>query len=206
MFVQPTRELWITRGAPPLGIASADCALTIVDASDPDAPRVSGAISLAGSAEGYAVDAAHGTFYTNLEESAETVAIDVHTHAVRGRWRSGCREPHGLALDSAHGLVLVACDDSVIALDPARGVVTGTIETGTGVDNIDYDEPRHLVLAAAQESGTLTIGRVDDAGRIAHVATVATAPSTRGVVAGANGAMYVADPRAGRILKITHRQ
>jgi glucose/arabinose dehydrogenase len=37
------------------------------------------------------------------------------------------------------------------------------------------------------------------------VATVATAPSTRGVVAGADGAIYVADPRGGRILRITHR-
>src|SRR5262249_20803478 len=150
-----------------------------VDASDPDAPRVTGAIPLTGSAEGYAVDAARGIFYTNLEETAETISIDVHTRTVRGRWRSGCREPHGLALDVARSLVLVACDHSVIVIDPARGVATGTIETGAGVDNIDYDEPRHLVLAAAQESGTLTIGRVDDAGRIAHVATVATAPSTR---------------------------
>src|SRR5262249_43097445 len=95
VYVPTTRELWVTRGAPPLGIASSDRALTIIDAARPEALRVVGSISLGASAEGYAVDPARGVFYTNLEESGETIAIDVGTRAIRARWRSGCAEPHG---------------------------------------------------------------------------------------------------------------
>src|SRR5215475_5158378 len=35
VYVAATRELWITTGAPPLGIASADKSLQVFDASDP---------------------------------------------------------------------------------------------------------------------------------------------------------------------------
>src|SRR5262249_16750453 len=179
------------RGAPPLGIASSDRAITIFDAADPVALRPAGTLPLDGSAEGYAVDAERGVFYTNLEETAETVAIDVRTRAIRSRWRSGCDEPHGLAIDVARPLVFLPCADRGIALDTAHdGAVTGIIETGNGVDNIDYLEPARMLLAAAADSATLTIARVDDTGHPRHVATVATARSARCVVAGPDGMIY----------------
>jgi hypothetical protein len=37
-------------------------------------------------------------------------------------------------------------------IDPARGVIIGTTEIGTGVDNIDYDEPRHFMLPIARHA------------------------------------------------------
>jgi DNA-binding beta-propeller fold protein YncE len=206
VYVAATKELWVTRGFPPLGIASSDRALAIIDASNPSALRPKGTLPLDASAEGYAVDVARGLFYTSLEETGETIAIDVRTRTIRGRWRSGCKEPHGLALERARGLVFVACDDRVVTLDAAHdGAVVDTIETGAGVDNIDYDDDAHLVYAAASDAATLTIARVDDAAHFHHVATVATARSARVVVAGANGAIFVADPLGGRILKIRRR-
>src|SRR5262249_20902523 len=42
-----------------------------------------------------------GLFFTNLEERGETVAIDVRRKKIVSRWRSGCPEPHGVALDEA---------------------------------------------------------------------------------------------------------
>jgi len=201
VYVPTTRELWITRGAPPLGIPSSDRAITIFDASAPAMLRPSGALQLGASAEGYAVDPGRGVFYTNLEETGETIAIDVRSREIRARWRSGCGEPHGLAIDRDRGLVFVACDDRVMALD-ARGRVVGTIETGAGVDNIDYLEPRQLLFAAASAAATLTIARVDAGGRLVHVATVPTARGARVVVAAPDGTAYVADPVGGRILRI----
>ena len=128
-------------------IASSDRAITIFNAADPAVLRPAGTLPLDGSAEGYAVDAERGVFYANLEETAETVAIDVRSRAIRSRWRSGCDEPHGLAIDQARRLVFVACADRVIALDTAHnGAVTGTIETGYGVDNIDCLEPAWLTM------------------------------------------------------------
>src|SRR5215467_5734949 len=80
VYVAATRELWITTGAPPLGIASADKSLQVFDASDPRHLKRKTKIPLDGSAEGYAVDNQRGLFYTNLEETGNTIAIDVRSH------------------------------------------------------------------------------------------------------------------------------
>ncbi len=56
VYVAATRELWITTGAPPLGIESADKSLQVFDASDPRHLKRKTKIPLEGSAEGYAVD------------------------------------------------------------------------------------------------------------------------------------------------------
>jgi hypothetical protein len=74
-------------------------AITIFDPALPAASHRSGTLPVDGSAEGYAVDPERGVFYTNLEDAGETLAIDVRTRSIRSRWRSGCEEPHGLALD-----------------------------------------------------------------------------------------------------------
>jgi hypothetical protein len=101
-----------------------------------------GRIPLPASAEGYAVDNLHGRFYTNLEETGQTVAIDVRKREVVNTWRS-CDDPSGVAVDTKRGFVFVACSDHVIILDPLHdGRVAGSISTGEGVDNVDYDELR----------------------------------------------------------------
>src|SRR5437667_6960238 len=80
VYVAGTRELWITTGAPPLGIASADKSIQVFDASDPRQLKPKTKIPLNGSAEGYAVDNQRGLFYTNVEETGKTVAIDIRSH------------------------------------------------------------------------------------------------------------------------------
>src|SRR5262249_5034644 len=56
VYVAITKEVWVTRAAPPLGIGAADRAVTIFDAADPSHLKPKGKIALSGSAEGYAVD------------------------------------------------------------------------------------------------------------------------------------------------------
>ena len=204
VYVAPTRELWVTRGAPPLGIASPDQSITILDASTPSKLKPKTKLSLGGSAEGYAVDERRGFFYTNLEEDGQTIAIDVRRHEIVSRWRSGCDEPRGLALDKARGFLFVACSDRVLSLDVAHGSqVVGSIATGDGLDNIDYAETQQTLYAAASKAATLTIAHVDDHGRLSRLAVVPTTTGARGVVADGTGTAYVADPVHGRILKIT---
>jgi DNA-binding beta-propeller fold protein YncE len=204
VYVAPTKELWVTRGAPPLGIASPDQSITVLDASAASKLKPKTKFSLGGSAEGYAVDERRGLFYTNLEETGQTIAIDIRRHEIVSRWRSGCDEPRGLALDKARGFLFVACSDRVVSLDVAHGgQVVGSIATGDGLDNIDYAERQQALYAAASKAATLTIARVDDQGRLSRVAVVPTATGARGVVADGTGTAYVADPVHGRILKIT---
>ena len=201
IYVAATRELWATSGAPPIGIPAADRSIKVFSASQ-SSLTPAGKIPLPGSAEGYAVDNVHGRFYTNLEETGQTVAIDVRKHAVVSTWRS-CDDPSGIAVDSKRGFVFVACTDHVIVLDPAHdGRVTGSIPTGAGLDNIDYAEDAGLLYAAAADAAQLTIARIDVDGKPASVSAVPTRKGARSVVAGANGCAYLIDPLGGSILKV----
>jgi len=206
VYVAETRELWITTGAPPLGIASADKSIQVFDASDPRHLKLKTKIPLDGSAEGYAVDNQRGLFYTNIEESGTTAAIDVRSHRVVGKWDVGSRELQGLALDNARGFLFVACGDHVVSIDVAHGgKIADSIATGPGLDNIDYSLDRKVLYAAASQAATLTIADVDDHGKFHPNATVPTVKGARGVVAGKGEAAYLIDPAEGRILKLTRK-
>jgi DNA-binding beta-propeller fold protein YncE len=203
VYVATTKELWVTTGAPPLGVPAADQSLLILDASDPKHLKQKAKLALGASAEGYAVDEKRGLFYTNLEERSETVAIDVRRKQIVSRWRSGCDEPHGLALDKARRFLFVACADRVVALDAAReSKVLGSIPTGDGLDNIDYSASEKKIYAAASTVGTLTIASADDHGGMKTVATIPTVKGARSVIAGKRSTAYLIDPVGGSILKV----
>ena len=202
IYIAATKELWATSGAPPIGVPAADRSVQILSASPPAQLKPVGKIPLSGSAEGYAVDNIHGRFYTNLEETGQTVAIDVRKRAVLSTWRS-CDDPSGIAVDSKRGFVFVACGDHVIVLDTGHdGRVTGSISTGAGVDNIDYSEDGGLLYVAAAEAAQLTIARVDDNGVPSQIAVVKTTKGTRSVVAASHRSAYLIDPLGGRMLKV----
>jgi hypothetical protein len=204
IYVAATRELWVTRGVPPLGLPSVDRAITVFDASAPTDLKQKAAIPLGASAEGFAVDNLRGRFYTSLEEQGDTVGIDVRTHKIAVHFHSGCDEPHGLALDEAGGILFVACMARVVSVDVAHnGEVLGSIETGSGLDNIDYLPSRHMLFAAAADAALLTLARVDDHGRFHKVAVWPTERGARGVVVDRKGSAFVMDPYGGRILKFT---
>jgi hypothetical protein len=80
--------------------------------------------------------------------------------------------------------------------------VVGSLQTGAGVDNIDYAEDTGLLYVAAAEAAQLTVARVDDNGGPALLARVPTAKGARSVVAGTGGFAYLIDPIGGRILKV----
>src|SRR6266568_2950756 len=206
VYVAETRELWITTGTPPLGISSADKSIQVFDASDPRHLKLKTKIPLDGSAEGFAVDNKRGLFYTNIEENGTTVPIDVRAHKVVANWNPGSKELQGLALDGARGLLFVACGDHVVSLDAAHGgKIIDSLQTGAGLDNIDYSPEQKALYAAASQAATLTIADVDDHGKFRIRATVPTVKGARGVIAGKGETAYLIDPAEGRILKLTHK-
>ena len=157
-------------------------------------------------AEGYAVDNQRGIFYTNIEETGKTVAIDVHWHKVIATWNPGSSDLQGLALDNARRFLFVACGDHVVSIDAGHdGKVIDSITTGPGLDNIDYSTDGKLLYAAASQAATLTIAEVDDRGKFHLRATVPTAKGARGVVAGNGDTAYLIDPAEGRILKLIRK-
>ena len=204
VYIARTKEVWVTMGAPPLGIAAPEKAILIFDASQPQTLKVKTKLVLGGSAEGYAQDRERGLFFTSIEERGETIAVDARKHQVVSRWHSGCDEPHGLAYDHKRRFLFVACADRVIALDTAHeGNILGSVSTGNGLDNIDYSEADSEVYAAALEDAKLTEIKVDDQGKLTIATAASTSKGTRTVVAGGHGVAYVADPYGGRILKFT---
>src|SRR4029450_11575418 len=160
---------------PKAGDSAAAKSLEILDASDPRHLKPKTRISLDGLAEGYAVDNQRGLFYTNIEETGKTVAIDVRSHKVIAKWNLGSSDLQGLALDNARRFLFVACGDHVVSLDAGHdGKITDSITTGAGLDNIDYSAEAKLLYAAASQAATLTAADVDDHGKFHLKTTVPT--------------------------------
>jgi DNA-binding beta-propeller fold protein YncE len=202
-YVGMTREVWATVGAPPIGQAPPENAIVVLDASEPATLRPKGKVPIDGEAEGYAVDDAHGVFYTNLADKNATLAIDVRTRRVASTWSPRCTGdgPRGLAVDTARRVLFVACTNGLVALDAGGdGRVLDRADTGEGVDNIDYVQSRRLVYVASAKAETLSVFRVADGGRLSLVVTAHTARGARVVVADESGRAYVADSGGGRIL------
>ena len=191
-YVAASREVWVTTpGAH---------AVAILDASKPGSLKAKATIAIDGSPEGYAVDDAHGLFFTNLEDKGGTLAIDVKTRQVKATWNAGCGAdgPRGVAIDAAHDFVLVGCTDHVQVLDAAHGGARlGSLDAGSGLDNIEVLDG--IVYAAAGKSARLTVARIDDKGQLAVLAVGDTAEGARNSVADGRGNVYVPDSQGARL-------
>ena len=180
-----------------------DQTIAVLDASKPDVLAAKANVKLDGAPECYAVDGARGLFFTNLEDKNKAVVIDVKTHKTKATWSLACSSegPRGIAAEAKRGFVYVACTDQVLVLDGARdGAQLAKLDTGAGVDNIDWLEARQRLYVAAGKSATLTVAHVDDRGQPSVVARGATADGARNGVADANGGVYVVDRASARLL------
>src|SRR5207237_9711614 len=201
-----TSELCISTRPTPGADPAAAKSLQVFDASDPQRLKWKSKIPLDDLAEGYAVDNDRGLFYTNIEETGTTLAIDVRTHNVVAKWNPGSADLQGLALDPARRFLFVACGDHVVSIDAAHGgKVIDSMATGPGLDNIDYSPDAKLLYAAASQAATLIIAEVGDDGKFHLKATVPTVKGARGVVAGKGETLYLIDPSEGRILKLIRK-
>lgn len=199
-YVAATKEIWVT--------TPHDKSITILDASTPAAPKAKGKLALEGEPEGYAVDDKRGVFYTNLEDKDRTLAIDVRARKITATWQPQCGEdgPKGLVIEREASFLVVACSDHLVVLDAAHdGKQISRLDTGIGVDNLDYVDARREVYAAAGKAEKLTVARLETSGALTTLSVVATVPGARNAVADANGNAYVSDSKGGRILMVAPR-
>jgi len=193
-YASATREIWVT--------TPRDQTITIV-AVGGKTPAASSSIKLEGDPEGYAIDAARGIFFTNLEDKNRTLAIDLKSHEVVANWTTGCDSegPRGLAIDVARKLLFVACSNGASTLDLGHdGKLLGHLKTGDGVDNIDYRAETMMLYVASGKDATLTIAKVSEAGALSVSATAPTAAGARNPVVDGDGTAYVADSQRGRVI------
>ena len=196
-FIARTKEVWVT--------TPRDQSILVLDVSNPAMPKLAGSIKLDGEPEGYAVDDGRGLFYTNLEDKDRTLRIDTSTRKVTATWMPACGEggPKGLAIETKSQLLMVACPDHVEVLAAMTdGRILSKLDTGEGVDNIDYLPGRRLLYAAAAGAATLTVAHLDEPGALKQVAARATSKGARNAVATDDGVAYVADGPDGKILVV----
>jgi DNA-binding beta-propeller fold protein YncE len=159
-------------------------------------------ITFDGNPEGFAVDAKRGRFYTNLEDKDQTLAIDLATHRTMATWKPACGEdgPHGLRVDEKAGLLFVACSTRVEVLDAEHdGKVLSSIDTGDGVDDIDYSPATHLLYVGAAKAGQLTIAQVDAHGKLVVEYRVPTHLGARNAAVTDKGTVYLAHSSLGNL-------
>jgi len=206
LYVAAAKEVWITTRPVSTANAEAAKALQVFDASDPRHLKWKAKVSLDGLGEGYAADNGRGLFYTNVEGPSSTVAVDVRTKKIVSKWNPGSADVGGLALDSVRGFLFVACGDHVVNLDAGHdGKILDSIQTGAGLDNIDYSAEKKIIYAAASQAATLTIAEVGDDGKFHLKATVPAVKGVRSVVAAKDETAYLINPAEGRMLKLMRK-
>jgi DNA-binding beta-propeller fold protein YncE len=188
-YVAATKEVWVT--------TPRDRSIRILD----EATLAEKAkLTFDGNPEGFAVDARRGRFYTNLEDKDRTLAIDYKTHQTVATWLPSCGAdgPHGLRADAQAGQLFVACSTRVEVLDAAHdGAVLSSLDTGDGVDDIDYAPATHLLYVGAARAGQLTIASADAHGKLSLVARVPTHVGARNPAVTDRGAVYLAHSALG---------
>jgi hypothetical protein len=87
----------------------------------------------------------------------------------------------------------VACSARAEVLDVAHdGKVLSSIDTGDGVDDIDYSPATHTLYVGAAKAAKLVIAHVDKNGHLSIVAEVPTHAGARNGVVTKSGTVYLA--------------
>jgi hypothetical protein len=194
-YVSSASELWVT--------TPKDQSITVLDATNEQNLQPKLVIKTEGAPEGYAVDDARGFFFTNLEDKNRTLAIDIKAHSVKSSWPLECANgPRGIAADHTRRIVYVACTNGVVVLDAEHGTTRRPLDTGDGVDNIDYQDSTSRLYVAAGKAGRLTVAHVDETGTPFVLSATATAPGARNAVVDSKGTAYLVDPSAARLLVV----
>lgn len=182
-YVASTNEVWVTMPR--------DKTIRILDASTLTQKEK---LTFDGLPEGFAVDLKRGRFYTNMEDKDLTLGIDLTSRKTVATWKSNCGEdgPHGLKLEEKDGFLLVACSTKTEVLDAGgSGAVLSSIETGDGVDDLDYAPSRRTVYIGAPKAGELTVAHLDAAGKLSTVAKVKTQVGARNGVVAKDGSVFL---------------
>jgi DNA-binding beta-propeller fold protein YncE len=183
-YVAVQKEVWVT--------TPRDKSIRVLDATS---LQEKAKLTFQGNPEGFAVDEKHGRFYTNLEDKDLTLSIDIGSRKTLETWKPACGEdgPHGLRVDPAAGQLFVACSARAEVLDTAHGgKVLSSIDTGDGVDDIDYSPAAHRLYVGAARAGQLTVAAVDADGRLTAEARVPTPKGARNPAVTNKGIVYLA--------------
>ncbi len=149
-------------------------------AIDAKTGEVAGTIALGGKPEFAAADG-KGHVYVNIEDTSELVALDSKALKEIKRWKlTGCEEPSGLAMDTAHRRLFSGCGNKLMAVsDPDAGRVVTTVPIGQGVDANAFDPAFNLAFSSNGADATLTVAHEVSPDKYDVVDNVATQRGAR---------------------------
>jgi DNA-binding beta-propeller fold protein YncE len=118
--------------------------------------QVAGMIMLDGSPEAGVVDG-KGSIFNNIADNGQIIEFDTKTLKIKNRWPTNpCEQPVGLAMDTAHRRLLLACRGKVnllAVMNADSGKVVTTAPIGIGADGVVYDPATGIVFVTCRDSG-----------------------------------------------------
>jgi YVTN family beta-propeller protein len=161
--------------------------ISVLNAAD---GAVAGTIPLGGGPE-YAVSDGKGNLYVNLEESAETLHIDVQTMKVKDRYKlAPCGTPTAISMDVPNNRLFVGCRSRHFAvLNSETGKVITTLPIGDKVDAGAWDPAAKLIFLSTGD------GKVS----IFHQDSPDTYSAAQVITSKAGGKTMGYDPKTGHI-------
>jgi hypothetical protein len=192
-YVAPTNEVWVTEPA------SKQIEIFALPMTTSMPPKSSGVVPVQG-AESLEIDAKSSLAFTN--DGGSTYAIDVAKRMVTATWSNGCKTARGLAVDSAHGWVMVACQGGLVSvLDETTGKTIGAVTPGaSGIDQVSYDSST-LRLYVPSPMATMAVVHLDPkSGMPSVLGRVDTVMGSHCVVAAGARELFVCAPATGQLL------
>jgi hypothetical protein len=174
-----------------------DGAIAIID---PRAYRKIAEVKLDGHPESFQLEQKGRRLFVNVPSAKQVEVIDLQKRSVIAKWPvREARDNFPMALDEAHGRLLVACRSParLLVIDTGNGKTVQSLDCVGDADDLFYDaEAKQIYLTGG--GGAFTIVRQNDPDHYAVVGTIATAPGARtSCFIPQTGRLYVAVPHRG---------
>ncbi len=194
-WVGATHEVWVTEPGKKV------IETFRVEGTAPPKLTRTGTIDVPDGPEALEIDFDRHRAYTNTWHDS-TIAIDVDSRSIVGRWGNGCAGSRGLAIDARRSFVFVGCDEGkAVLLDADHdGKVVGRAPAGDGVDVIAYGGKLSHLYVPGGDAADLSVIGVSSDGALEVLGTIPTARDAHCVTADDLGNVYVCDPAHGRLL------
>lgn len=139
----------------------------------------------------FGVSDGKGSFFVDGEDKNEIVRMDLIGDKVTAHWPlTGCKTPHGLAMDRRTRRLFASCGNGVMdVVDADSGAVVATLPIGQGTDFDGFDPARQLAFSSNRD-GTLSVIAERSPGKFEALAPVKTKIGAR---------TMALDPGTGRI-------
>jgi YVTN family beta-propeller protein len=151
--------------------------ISVIDAATDE---VVGTVKVGGAGE-QVVTGRDGLLYVNLEDTAEVVAFDPKSLAIKHRFPIGvAKTPTGLAYDAKNNRLFIGCREkpTMVVMDAASGKVITSFPIGSGVDWAAFDADARLAFTSNGD-GTVSVFHQKSADEYEDAGAIKTQPSAK---------------------------